>query len=188
MNFKSVLLCLALGACAHGKMGVVDQDLSAGAIPAGATISIEPVSAADAKFSGDKSGVAQRVNDEKIEIKDRYNRMIAEQLKKKGFNAQATLVPAKSGLALKGKVSKFEHGSAAARILVGMGAGSSDLYTDFELVDVDSQKRLAKFEIIATSGGSGGMQAAGSYMSAHLENGSEKVAEYLTQKNNPNAK
>jgi len=47
----------------------------------------------------------------------------------------------------------------------------------------DGSKLLRKFEIIATSGGNGGLQAAGSYLKAHIMDGAEKTAEYLAEAN-----
>lgn len=169
--------------CAHGKIGIVDQELKVGSISTDRMIYVEPIRIDTATFSGDKAADAVRVSEEKKEIEDRFNRGIAEQLRKRGFNAQAAEAPKSEGLILSGHVTKFEHGSAAARILVGFGAGSSNLFTTFELKDTAKKAVLAKFEIIATSGGNGGFQAAGGYLKAHLEDGAEKTAEYLQKAN-----
>jgi hypothetical protein len=183
MKLRLILLAAILSGCAHGKMGVVDQELPKGSIGANQTIFVEIVSTAQTQFSGDKSQEAVKISDEKAQIEDRFNRMIANELRKKGFKPEAINNHAKSGLALTGKVTRFEHGSAAARIMVGMGAGSSNLYTDFVLTDLQAGKPISKFEVIATSGGNGGFQASGGYISAHLTDGAEKVADYLSKAN-----
>lgn len=180
---KWLLSIVFLVGCAHGKMGVVDQELSKGSISPETTIYVEPISTEGTKFSGDKSAKQDKVAAEKAEIQQRFHRDLAEQLKKHGFKAQAVKESAKSGLVLSGQVTRFEHGSAAARIFVGMGAGSSNLYTDFKLEDRTKNKVLSKFEIIATSGGNSGLQSAGGYIKAHIIDGAEKAAEYLATAN-----
>ncbi len=57
------------------------------------------------------------------------------------------------------------------------------MFTDFQLKDATTGKILSKFEIIATSGGNGGLQSAGGYIKAHLIDGSEKTAEYIAKAN-----
>ena len=182
MKLKLIILAAMLTGCAHGKMGVIDQPLAQGAISTNQTIYVGKVAAGTANFSGDKSADAVKVSDEKSEIEQRFGRMIAEELRKKGFNAEVSATPPTTGLALTGVVTRFEHGSAAARYFVGAGAGSSNLYTDFKLVDLQTKRVLSKFEVIATSGGSSGL---GSYINAHLADGSKKVADYLAKANNP---
>ncbi len=171
---------LILLGCAHGKMGQVDQALASGAITKTTPIYVEPVSAQNVKFSGDKAAETKRTDEEKATIQQRYNQQIAEALRKKGFNAKAVTERVNSGIVLVGSVSRFEHGSAAARMMVGMGAGSSNLFTDFKIEERgQAPKVLSKFEVIATSGGRGGWSAGGSFMEAHLSDGAEKVAEYV---------
>ncbi len=179
-SLRYLLLSLALGACAHGKMGAIEQPLAAGVITKNTPIAVETVSANDAAFSGDKSGDVTRVNQEKREIESRFAQMIVSQLVKRGYKASVSEGTAKSGVVLSGKVTKIEHGSAAARIMVGMGAGSANMFTNFKLEDRTAGKMLSKFQVIATSGGRGGFMAAGSFMEAHLEDGSTKTAQYLT--------
>jgi hypothetical protein len=168
--------------CAHGKMGQVDQELATGSVSKTALISVETISAREARFSGDKSGEEKRVNEEKAAIENSYSQRVADALRKKGYNAKA-VSGAAHGLVLSGKVTRFEHGSAAARIMVGMGAGSSNIFTDFKLEDRDKAKTLSKFEVIATSGGRGGLAAAGSFMDSHMEDGAEKAADYIDKAN-----
>ncbi len=177
---KIAIATLFLAACAHGKMGKVEQALQTGAVTKTTPIYVEKVSTTEAKFSGDKSGDAARVASEKASIENAYNMRIVDALKAKGFNASVANGPVTKGLVLSGKVTKVEHGSAAARIMVGMGAGSANMFTDFKLEDRTTKKVLSKFEVIATSGGTGGLQAAGSYLDAHLQDGSKKVAEYIS--------
>jgi hypothetical protein len=183
MRLGWIVACVFMAGCAHGKMGTIDKGLAKASIPPEAKIFVEPITAETADFSGDKAGNESRVGEEKSEIKNRFARLVADELRKKGMNATVVNAPVQSGLVLQGHVTRFEHGSAAARILVGMGAGSSNMYTDFELTNAATKEVLSKFEIIATSGGSGGLQAAGGYIGAHLTDGAEKAADYIAKSN-----
>ncbi len=180
---KILVSALLLVGCAHGKMGHISQPLAKNAVSKGETIQVVTIKADSAQISGDKSGDAGRVESIKSEIAGRFNREIAEHLRRKGFKAVAVESMPSSGIVLAGKVTKIENGSAAARMLVGMGAGSANMFTDFKLMDAATQKLLGKFEIIATSGGNSGWQAAGSYLNAHIKDGAEKTAEYIAESN-----
>src|SRR5690606_31626189 len=89
-----LLMALAIG-CAHGKMGQIDQALEKGVITKTTPIYIETISAQEAQFSGDKAGDDKRVTTSKNEIEDQFNQRIAEQLKKKGYNATPITAKAK---------------------------------------------------------------------------------------------
>ena len=81
---------------------------------------------------------------------------------------------------LEGKAPLFEHGSGAARALVGMGAGSSNLHLAITLHR--GSFVLADFDVVATSGGRGGLISMSSFIHAHMTDASEKIAEYLENK------
>ena len=164
-------------------MGQIDQPLVKGSINKSQVIYVEPISAKNAVFSGDKSGDKSRTDQERQAIDASYKQRIVDALKAKGFNAKIASGRVKSGLVLSGAVTKFEHGSAAARIMVGMGAGSSNIYTTLQVDDRDHAKTLSKFEVIATSGGQGGIVASGSFMDTHMRDGAEKVATYFETSN-----
>ncbi len=175
-SIVGLVMILALGGCAHGKMGQIDQPLDRAAFDKSTPIFVESVNTTNATFSGDKSADVKRVTEEKDAIHDMYNQKIAEALRTKGYNAKFVTEPAKSGIVISGDVTKIEHGSAAARYFVGMGAGSANMYTNFKIEDRAAAKTLSKFQIIATSGGTSGL---GSYLDQHLADGAKKVAEYV---------
>ncbi len=170
---------LGLLGCAHGKMGMITKPLDHSKISKSAPLYVFPVTTKDIRFSGDKAEETPRLNEEKATINDRFHKMIVMELQKKGYNAKPAQSVADQGFGLKGNVSRFDHGSGAARALVGMGAGSSNMYTDFKVYDMSTKKVLAEFEVIATSGGRGGLSAMSSFMEAHLIDGSEQTAEYI---------
>ncbi len=174
------ILCLAvavaLAGCARGKIGRVEQELDRSAVNKTTPIYVESVSARDTAFSGDKSGDVGKVTGERNEIEARYGRMIVDSLRKRGFNAQLAESPVKKGVVIAGRVTRFEHGSGAARHLVGMGAGSSNLFTNFHMEDRGFSRTLSKFEVVATSGARGDLSG---FIDAHLADGAEKVADYI---------
>lgn len=181
-KMKWLPFALIMMACAHGKLGTVSKKLDKGSIKSDQTIYVLPVNVESAHFSGDKSADQVRVGEIKATLHARYGREIAEQLRHKGFRAEAVDKAPRSGVVLSGKVTRVENGSAAARIFVGMGAGSANLYTDFQLL-LPNGEILSEFEIIATSGGNGGLQASGSYLKAHIQDGAEKTAQYISESN-----
>lgn len=179
MRILVLVFALTTLSCARGKMGYVDKHLAAGDIPKGTQIYVEAIKADKVIFTGDKADDQQRLKEERQIIESRYHRLIASQLQKKGFKATAVDSVQRTGVVISGSVSRFQHGSGAARFLVGMGAGSSNMYTDFVIEDRTKKTQLSKFEVIATSGGRSGLESMGGFLDAHLEDGAEKVSEFI---------
>ncbi len=177
-----IIIALAFMGCARGKMGAVTKPLDRSKVSQETTLYVFPVATDDIRFEGDKAEDTARLKEEKAEIAERYHSMLISKLIEFGYKAEMAPKNASEGIAIKGKVTRFDHGSGAARALVGMGAGASNLYTDFVVMDMTNKEVIGKFEVIATSGGRGGLSAMSSFIDAHLTDGSEKAAEYLTGK------
>ena len=79
-----------------------------------------------------------------------------------------------------GAVTKVEHGSASARAWVGMGAGSSNMYITVRVYK-GARNLIGDFDVVASSGGSGGFMAMGSFVEAHVRDGARKTAEYFSK-------
>lgn len=181
-NLVFLLVILGLSACASGKIGKVHKALDTSSITKETMIYVYPVTSRGTEFEGDKAGDLTRVEEEKEAIQKEFHKMIAAELTKRGYKASVASEKVNSGVGVYGNVRKFDHGSAAARGLVGMGAGSSNLFTDFEIKNISNNQELAKLEVIATSGGRGGWSSMGSFLESHLIDGSEKLADYITGK------
>jgi len=179
-KLTGLLLSTLMLGCAHAKMGAVEAPLESGSITKDTKIYVLPVTTDNLVVTGDKAKDEARISEEKTIIEGRFAKMIVDQLIKKGYKAELVTGSQKKGVVITGHVTRFEHGSGAARMWVGMGAGSSNLFTDFKIEDRSKGSTLSKFEVIATSGGRGGLAATGSFMDAHLEDGSKKVAEYVS--------
>lgn len=174
------LLSLFAFGCAHGKMGVIEQPLKKEAIASDRIIYVIPVNVDNARIKGDKANDQQRISEIKSELRARVHREIANDLRKKGFKAEAVDTVPKAGLILEGKVTQIDNGSGATRFWVGFGAGSANMFTDFKLYNKNGDETLTKFEIIATSGGN---SRPSSFLEAHIEDCASKTAEYITQAN-----
>lgn len=179
-HFTSLVILGLLLGCAGAKIANVYQPLPKGIITKSTPIYVEAISVEHTIFDGDKSADAAKIAEEKRTIEQSFNAKIADKLREQGFNAQVATTKVKSGVVLSGYVKKFEHGSAAARMFVGMGAGASKMFSDFKIEErAKTTKVLSKFEVVATSGGRSGWTSAGSFMEAHLEDGAEQIAEFF---------
>lgn len=175
-HLKMLVLIVAFAGCATGKMGRIEQPLAEGAISKTTPIYVETISAKNMTVTGDKANDSKRTTEEKQAIEAEYAQKIVEHLRAKGFNAQLATAPVKTGVTISGTVTKVEHGSAAARFFVGMGAGSANMFADFMITDRAKNTTMSKFQVIATSGGTSGL---GSYLNRFLNDGGKKVAEYV---------
>lgn len=181
---KIVLLAIAafMVGCAHGKLGKVDKELDRSVITKTTPIFVEPISTKQAAFEGYDENDGDKKSSDLRKIESGYASEIARALREEGYNANAVSTTAKTGIVITGNVTMIDRGSAAKRAWIGMGAGASNLETDFTIEDRSQRKTLSKFEIKATSGGRGGLSAAGSFVDEHISDGGEKVADYITGK------
>lgn len=168
--------------CAHGQLGKVDQELDHSKITKSTPIFVEPISTKKAAFEGYDQNDGDKKSSDLRKIENNYASEIAKELRDQGYHANAVSGPAKSGIVITGNVTMIDRGSAAKRIWIGMGAGASNLETDFTIEDRTQRKTLAKFEIKATSGGRAGLSSAGSFIDEHISDGAEKVADFVSGK------
>ncbi len=171
--FASALLMLG---CARGQIKNERVIPQAGNFTKSEVILVKPTVTDQMKVTGDKANETSRVNEEKTIIHDRLAEQLIGDLVKKGFKAKR-YVAGDKGLVLETTAFLFEHGSGAARALVGMGAGSSNLHVLVKLHH--GADTLADFDVIATSGGRGGLISMSTFIHAHLTDASEKTVEYL---------
>ena len=107
------------------------------------------------------------------------NRLIIE-LKKRGFDARL-YGKASGGKILVGKVLEFDHGSAALRGFIKQGFGASSMLVTFKVLS-EKNAPLADFDVLASSGGKGGVFNMGSFMEDHIADASVQTAKYLDKK------
>jgi hypothetical protein len=175
------LVVFMLG-CAHGELGKVDQELDRTLITKTTPIFVEQISTKSAAFEGYDENDADKKSSDVKKVEANYASEIAKALREQGYQANAVSTTAKAGIVITGDVKTIDRGSAAKRMWVGMGAGSSNLDTNFTIEDRTQRKVLSKFEVKATSGGRGGLASAGSFIDEHMSDGGEKVADFITGK------
>ncbi len=168
--------------CAHGELGKVDKELDRSLVNKTTPIFVEPILTNNAAFDGYDENDKDKKSSDIRKIGSSYASQIAKALRDEGYNANAVSTTAKAGIVITGNVTMIDRGSAAKRMWVGMGAGSSNLDTDFTIEDRSQHKVLSKFEIKATSGGRGGLASTGSFVDEHMSDGGEKVADYISGK------
>lgn len=179
---KLTLVLPLLLACAGAKIKNETVSLKSGAITKSDTFLVRTVGADNAQFSGENCE-PDRVSQEKTIIKQRLAEKIVEALTKKGFKAKLHSGSSDTNaVTLQGDVTAFDHGNSASRTFIGFGAGSSNMSVNLKAFK--GRESLAEFQVIATSGGRGGLTAIGSFLNAHIGDAAEKTAEYFHKKVN----
>jgi len=174
----TALLIVSVIGCARAKIRDERLPLQSGAINSAEVILVKEVTAEKAWFSGDKANDSARIVQEKTIIRERFTALLIDWLRKKGFKPQPYSAElANKAPVLETVVTGFDHGSGAARALIGMGAGSSNMEIRVRLTR--GQKTLSDFDVVATSGGRGGLISMSSFLEAHITDGTEKIADYL---------
>jgi hypothetical protein len=174
------LMLVVTSGCVRAKIKDERFPIRPGSIAKSEVINVKRIDVDKAQFKGDKADDATRIAQEKRML----NQLLADQLivdlKKRGFVGAKHFEQGSNGVLLEGTVTLFDHGSGAARYLVGMGAGSSNLHIDVKLTR--DTETLADFTVVATSGGRGGIDAMGSFLEAHITDASEKITDYIMNK------
>ncbi len=107
--------------------------------------------------------------------------LIASETRKTGAFQQVTREGAAdaTSLVIDGEITRYERGSAAARLWVGMGAGSSYLDALIQFREGGTGNLLATMDVNKNSWGGGGALAAGQTADSFMEEAAKKVAEEL---------
>jgi uncharacterized protein DUF4410 len=107
--------------------------------------------------------------------------MIASEIRKtgafEGVSREGTEDP--STLLIGGAITKYERGSSAARLWVGMGAGSSYLDALVEVRQGAAGTSLGSVLVNKNSWAGGGALAAGQTVEGFMEEAAKKIAEEL---------
>jgi hypothetical protein len=181
-KFCNILLIglLSVG-CVHASVGAVRTPLQKGAILKTEQITVMPFTAEEAVFEGDMAADGPRITQEKQIIRDRLASQIARELACWGYQAEPFAGGANTArIVIEGKVTRFDHGSGAARWLVGTGAGSSDMFIRVRIYSGSRENVLADFDVTATSADTGGFESMGrSFLDEHIADGAEKIRQYI---------
>ncbi|MFU8832402.1 MAG: DUF4410 domain-containing protein [Wenzhouxiangella sp.] len=108
--------------------------------------------------------------------------LIAAEIRKTGAYAEVLREPTgEPSIMVTGTIIGYKEGNAAARFLVGMGAGSS--YFDAEVLfsDLISSQRLAEVKVDKNSWALGGGLAAGQTVEHFMQGAAKKIARELAE-------
>lgn len=126
-------------------------------------------------------GVSKAGKDEFLtEEGRRFSDMIARSLRqKKGFaSVKRENVPGKA-VVVSGKITEYEDGNAALRLLVGMGAGSSHFDAVVTISDNQTGRKLGNIDVDKHSWALGGGVAANQTAQTHMYAAADSIADEL---------
>ncbi len=127
---------------------------------------------------------------EKVKIAGRtFADLIALQIKNDKLFSEVSRdkIPGKAIL-VGGTITRYEEGSAAGRLLVGFGAGSSYFDAAVAFKDSETGEELATLKIDKNSWVLGGGIAAAQTVGTYMEEGAKKVAQELNKIKKPKQK
>lgn len=106
--------------------------------------------------------------------------LIAAEIRKTGAYAEVLREPTGAPAVLvSGTIISYKEGNAAARFLVGMGAGSSSFDAEVLFSDLISSERLAEVRVDKNSWVLGGGLAAGQTVEHFMQGAAKKIAREL---------
>lgn len=111
-----------------------------------------------------------------IKEKDIFNNVSAEVV-------DSTTIP--KTLFIKGSVTRYEEGDPTARLLIGLGEGSSYLDAKIHLVDSATKKQIGEIIVDKNSWGLGGLIAANQTVETFMVGAAKKIASELEKLNAP---
>jgi hypothetical protein len=186
VRFVAVAFVLALvtGCRAPARIENVRTDVPA--LSRAEPFLVAPVTANEAKFSGDGAGNQQKIADEKKTIHETMAPRLVSKLAENGF-AQAAVLngpsAAPDALVLEMALIRYNHGEGALRGNVGLGAGRSSVHFTCRLwKGAARDKPVGDFDVSADSGNQGGWTNMGSFLDEHLRDATDALAEYLASK------
>lgn len=134
-------------------------------------------------------GVSKSQDDQKILSEGkRFADIITTEVKAKKIFDKVERNTKYNGKALliDGKITEYQEGSAAARMLIGLGAGSSHFDAKVNIKDNKTKKNLGEIDVNKMSWALGGAIAASQDVKSHMNSAASKIAnELASAKKNP---
>ena len=173
-----VLAAVVLTGCAGGKIAQVKVALPPNTITKTDTIYVKDFDSSKTVFKGEYKDQAAT---ERQRIPRIASEAVVDYLTAKGYTAKLH-TPDVSGdkLVVDGAITLVDGGSAAARFMVGMGAGSAKIKASVKVYRASAPSvLLADFEALGTSGGQGGVSGFQDWRRKNAQDLGTKVAKYL---------
>ncbi len=178
-----VLFILTLGGCARGLIENVVVELAP--ISKSQPISVQDFDTSATIFQGDDSGDANRVAIERQTIPQTISQELCIRLGSKGMHATKYAEADTKGdvLVVSGVIVEVNHGSASARFWWGMGAGKATIKAHVKIYKAHAPNDiLGEFDLVGTSGGTGGAYGYQDWVRANAVDMAEHLARYLDKK------
>lgn len=128
-------------------------------------------------------GVTKEKNDPKIKTQGKiFADMIANDLlSKKSFaSIERNAERCDHAILIDGEITEYKEGNATARLLIGLGAGSSHFDVTVNIRDYTSKELLGVIKVDKMSWGLGGALAAIQDVTSHMKSSSEKISTQIS--------
>lgn len=112
----------------------------------------------------------------------RFSDLIAIEIKEtKTYTTVSRKNTKGKAVVVEGDITRYEDGNAALRLLIGMGAGSSQLDADIRFLDNETGKPIGDILVDKNSWFLGGVLAAVQDADSHMSPAAKKIASELTK-------
>lgn len=144
------LIALFLYGCAGGEVANVITGLKPGDLSKNQAVLVKDFDTANTTFSGDNTDDVNIVKSQKKKIASAITASLSSRLKQNGFNVHdyGENNISNDTVVIDGVVTRVNHGSGAARFMVGFGAGSAWMKTTVKMYRAQSPDEvLAEFQV-----------------------------------------
>lgn len=189
----TLLVLVGCGSTSQVKPAASSEAVAAAPAPTMDIRSFDRLVVMDFTDATDKGAIKQKdleaYNDTVATATRTYADLIAQKLKATGaFAAVERNASANSGegrtLLLSGRITRLKEGNAAARLLVGFGAGSSYFDATTTLTDAGSQTQIGTIVTDKNSWALGGAIAATQNVHSFMNGAADKIARELSDLKN----
>ena len=179
-----LFLAVAVAGCASGRVVAVVKPLPPGTVSKATELLVKPFAIEKAVFSGDNADIPAVVERQKKRIPAELVQTLVTTLLRSGYRARRYTADAGTAgaVVIDGSFTHVNHGSGAARAWVGLGAGAAWMLSDVKLYRADKPaETLAEFKVESSSGGRGGLLAAGDFTTTNLVDLARSIVKFLDQ-------
>ena len=179
-----LLLALAATGCARGRVVAILKPLPPGTVSKSTELLVKPFTIEKAVFTGDNAEIPAIVEKQKKRIPPELVQTLVTTLLKSGYRARPYTAGAgvAGAVLIDGTFTHVNHGSGAARAWWGFGAGAAWMLSEVKLCKADKPaETLAEFKVESSSGGRGGLLAAGDFTTTNLIDLARSIVKFLDQ-------
>ena len=179
-----VVLCVATACSGGGRPKSIILDIPDHSLSRSNFFFVKDFDTSSTLFKGDYTDIPERVNSERSKIPVMITSDLIAQLQLNGFRAQKyETAPTQEGeLIIDGDVFEVDHGSAASRFWIGMGAGASSIKTHVRIYKANGNILIGDYTFVSSSGAKGGGLAWQDFVSDNARRIAYSIASYMARK------